>query len=75
MELATMGLGRMGVDMASRLLRGGHRAPGIGIAIGRIRTGAERDPGADEAARPIKPRNLIIKDLRSYSQCINTLYM
>src|ERR1019366_5933871 len=50
MELAMIGLGRMGANMAQRLLRGGHRVIGFDPMVAARRSIEEK--GAQSAASP-----------------------
>jgi 6-phosphogluconate dehydrogenase len=59
MELAMIGLGKMGLNMATRLIRGGHRVIGFdpqAKAIeGAIANGAEGASSMEEAVRKLRP--------------------
>jgi 6-phosphogluconate dehydrogenase len=63
MDLAMIGLGKMGLNMATRLVRGGHRvvgfAPSPDSVKQAVRAGAEGASSLAEAVRMLKPPRIV----------------
>jgi 6-phosphogluconate dehydrogenase len=63
MELAMIGLGKMGLNMATRLVRGGHRIVGYAISAESVRAvvknGAEGAASLEEAVKKLKTPRVV----------------
>jgi 6-phosphogluconate dehydrogenase len=63
MDLAMIGLGKMGLNMAARLVRGGHRVIGFAPSAESVRqamdAGTEGAASLDEAVRKLSQRRII----------------
>lgn len=63
MELAMIGLGKMGLNMATRLVRGGHRvvgyAPSAGSVAAAVKNGAEGAGSLEEAVSRLKAPRIV----------------
>ena len=63
MELAMIGLGKMGLNMATRLVRGGHRVTGYALSPEFVeaakKNGAEGASSLEEAVRKLGRRGIL----------------